>query len=310
MAAAITFSVLLSLTPPGDTLELTRLGARPCSTAEHVVGLMPFGAGQWLHGEFGLGVALATSQAAALAVNVGSYFDARGLARDRAQSHVVAQYASLAVFGLLWSVGALQAQSFCDAGVVPAAASLSLSVPAPPLPALARPEKCAPCASPRLALSPCSCPARSAPAGAIQLALGGMWAHVDVDGERILDNQMGAFSLSLPPGEHVLRFSQPRARPQEVRVVVDAEAPPSRVVVRLQPLPARLRITGAPVGGLVRVAERRVLVGAGPLVIEVPLEGAGQKEVVEVLGPTGATLLHRQVHLSPDQETTLALEPE
>ncbi len=93
-------------------------------------------------------------------------------------------------------------------------------------------------------------------------------------------------------------------------MVVGAPAiAPRRIVVKLRPLPARLHIIGAPAGGLIRVADRRVPVGDAPVVIELDL-AAASRELVEILGPTGATVERRVVDLSPTEETTLALEPE
>jgi hypothetical protein len=132
---------------------------------------------------------------------------------------------------------------------------------------------------------------------------------VDVNGERVLEHQMGKFWLALAPGEHLLRFTNDAAEPSTLWVRVGADERPGRVVVRLRPLPAELVISGAPDGSLLRVAERRILLRrSAPRAVLLPLEAASQSYVVEVLGPSGRVLLHQTVTFRPGRQTALAVD--
>jgi hypothetical protein len=162
-------------------------------------------------------------------------------------------------------------------------------------------------------LAPCRpCPNDSAPDPgrvAVEFVPAGAWVNVDLNGERVLDYQMGRFWLALAPGEHLLRFTNDAAEPSTLWVRVGADQRPGRVVVRLRPLPAEIVISGAPDGSLLRVADRRVLLRrSAPRAVLVPLEAAHQNYVVEVLGPSGRVLLHQTITFRPGRQTTLAVD--
>ena len=73
---------------------------------------MPFGYGQYQNGDTKLGHTLLSIQITALMMNIGSYYLARNYRRDPSlgQAFSQLQYASLAIFGLTWSTGVIQAR--------------------------------------------------------------------------------------------------------------------------------------------------------------------------------------------------------
>lgn len=80
--------------------------------------LLPFGVGQFQNGDYGWGTLFALSEVGLVAVNVACYFVASSYGptysstRDRAivDALIVGQYASLALFGITWSLGVYQAR--------------------------------------------------------------------------------------------------------------------------------------------------------------------------------------------------------
>jgi len=81
-----------------------------------VATLLPFGTGQFQNGDVGRGVALLVTELALLGINIGSHLYARShdnySASDRSllESLTLIQYASLALFGVTWSVGVFEAR--------------------------------------------------------------------------------------------------------------------------------------------------------------------------------------------------------
>jgi tetratricopeptide (TPR) repeat protein len=79
---------------------------------------LPFGVGQFQNGDYGWGAVFAISELALLGVNIGAYLWATSYgptyhdqSRQRlVQALTVAQYSSLALFGVVWSVGVFQAR--------------------------------------------------------------------------------------------------------------------------------------------------------------------------------------------------------
>ena len=73
---------------------------------------MPFGYGQYQNGDTVMGHTLLSVQLTALAVNIGAYYLARSYRRDPELGRLFSQlqYGGLAVFGLSWSVGVVQAR--------------------------------------------------------------------------------------------------------------------------------------------------------------------------------------------------------
>ena len=73
---------------------------------------MPFGYGQYQNGDLSLGHTLLSVQLTALVVNIGSYYLARNYRRQPSlgQTFNQLQYAGLAIFGLSWSAGVIQAR--------------------------------------------------------------------------------------------------------------------------------------------------------------------------------------------------------
>lgn len=89
-------------------------------TVEHseLATLLPFGVGQFQNGALGWGIFFAAAETVLLAVNIGSYLYASRVVGDRypsserrlVQALTVAQYASIALFTVTWSVGVLHAR--------------------------------------------------------------------------------------------------------------------------------------------------------------------------------------------------------
>jgi hypothetical protein len=83
-----------------------------------IVTLLPFGIGQFQNGDDGWGLFFALSEVVLLGVNIGAYMYARyniGDDYDRedrgmVRALTVTQYASLAMFGIVWSLGIFQAR--------------------------------------------------------------------------------------------------------------------------------------------------------------------------------------------------------
>ncbi len=79
---------------------------------------LPFGLGQFQNGDTALGVVFAVSEAVLLAINIAAYLIAvEGVGTNYAQTDrslvqglAIAQYASLTLFGLVWSIGVLEAR--------------------------------------------------------------------------------------------------------------------------------------------------------------------------------------------------------
>ena len=73
---------------------------------------MPFGFGQYQNGDTTLGHTLLGVQLTALAVNIGAYYLARSYRRDPELGRMFSQlqYGGLALFGLSWSAGVVQAR--------------------------------------------------------------------------------------------------------------------------------------------------------------------------------------------------------
>ena len=73
---------------------------------------MPFGFGQYQNGETTLGHTLLGVQLTALAVNISAYYLARSYRRDPELGRMFSQlqYGGLALFGLSWSAGVVQAR--------------------------------------------------------------------------------------------------------------------------------------------------------------------------------------------------------
>ena len=81
-----------------------------------VATLLPFGAGQFQNGDARLGTVFLLTELALLGVNIGSYLysltldNYSGPQRETLERITLAQYASLALFGVTWSIGVFQAR--------------------------------------------------------------------------------------------------------------------------------------------------------------------------------------------------------
>lgn len=97
---------------------------------------------------------------------------------------------------------------------------------------------------------------------AVTLNLAGMWMNVFLDQhpEPILKTAMGVRTISLAHGKHVLRFTNPHYQPKEIQLVVNDTEPLDRIVVRLEPQPAKLYVKNAPEGSVVTVAGKHALI--------------------------------------------------
>ncbi len=99
---------------PGVQREIERT----ITQRSELATFLPFGVGQFQNGHVGWGVAFAVSEALLLAVNVTAYLLAvQGVGnnypsddRGTVQALTVTQYASLAMFGLVWSLGIFHAR--------------------------------------------------------------------------------------------------------------------------------------------------------------------------------------------------------
>jgi tetratricopeptide (TPR) repeat protein len=99
---------------PGVQREIERVIIEKSELALY----LPFGLGQFQNGDTGLGIAFAVSEALLLALNIGCWLYAvEGVGNnypeeDRllVQALTVTQYASLALFGLTWTLGVFHAR--------------------------------------------------------------------------------------------------------------------------------------------------------------------------------------------------------
>ncbi len=132
-------------------------------------------------------------------------------------------------------------------------------------------------------------------------------AYVDDGAEPVVRDRIGPFTLDLTHGTHRLRFTNPLAYESEMNVSVDDVNPAQLVVVRLQPLPAKLFVDKAPDGATVEVAGRTWLVNAQtrnePIFVPLPL-GAGSQSL-EVVVRRGDLEWRKVVDFKPGQERRL-----
>lgn len=99
---------------PGVTREIVRTYTERSEFAT----FMPFGIGQFLNGHVGWGVVFAVSEFVLLAANIVAYVvavravgnDYQADDRSLVQALIVTQYGSLAMFGLVWSLGVFHAR--------------------------------------------------------------------------------------------------------------------------------------------------------------------------------------------------------
>ena len=131
----------------------------------------------------------------------------------------------------------------------------------------------------------------------VRFKAAGAWVNLYLDGasEPLVQNKMGTFDVDLPHGTHTLRFTNDKAYPKTITLRVSDDEPPGVVTVRLRPLPARLKVIGAPDGTLVEVGEVRTLINAhtrgDPIFVPLP-EGEGSATFDVVL--THAGRVHRR----------------
>jgi hypothetical protein len=132
-------------------------------------------------------------------------------------------------------------------------------------------------------------------------------AYVDDATDPAVRDRIGPFSLDLGHGTHRLRFTNPLAYESEMNLQVDDVNPAQLVVVRLQPLPAKLFVDSAPDGAMVEVAGRTFLVNAQtrnePIFVPLPL-GAGSQSL-EVVVRRGDLEWRKVVDFKPGQERRL-----
>jgi hypothetical protein len=146
------------------------------------------------------------------------------------------------------------------------------------------------------------------------LAAGG-WVDAYVDDELVQKGLMGSFMLELTHGQHRLRFVNPAFQPYDKDLTVSDTEPPNRVVIKIEPLPARLFVRGGPDDLIVDVAGVRRVINsrtrADP--IHVPLElGFGessQDHEVLVTDLDGGELLRQRVAFRPGEERQVVVHP-
>ena len=85
---------------------------------------------------------------------------------------------------------------------------------------------------------------------------------------------MGPFVLRLPYGQHRIRFTNDRALPKILDIIVSDTEPAQMEPIRLKPAPARLTLIGVPDGSIVEVAGKRHAINAlthnDPIFINLP----------------------------------------
>jgi hypothetical protein len=135
-------------------------------------------------------------------------------------------------------------------------------------------------------------------------------AYVDDAPQPTVRDRIGPFTIDLTHGTHRLRFVNPLAYDNEMSVAVDATNPPQVVVVRMQPLPAKLFIDRAPDGSTVEVAGRTWLLNAQtrnePIFVPLPL-GSGSQSM-EVVVRRGDLEYRRNIEFKPGQERRLEVQ--
>jgi tRNA A-37 threonylcarbamoyl transferase component Bud32 len=152
------------------------------------------------------------------------------------------------------------------------------------------------------------------PVRQVEFKPAGQWVTLYVDGrpEPVVTEQMRVFRVPLTYGSHRLRFTNDKAQPLEQDIVVSDTEPPETVIVRLKPLDAKLRVTGAPDGSVVEVAKRRFVINErtrdDPIFVPLP-EGQGRADLeVVVRSRDGAQEhLRRRVTFRAGEELTLAV---
>ena len=136
-------------------------------------------------------------------------------------------------------------------------------------------------------------------------------AFVDDAPEPAVRDRVGPFVLDLTHGNHRLKFTNPLAYDSEQNLTVDDVSPAQIVVVRLQPLPAKLIIDKAPDGAIVEVAGRTWLVNAQtrnePIFVPLPL-GSGSQSM-EVIVRHGQLEYRRTIDFKPGQERHVEVGP-
>jgi hypothetical protein len=132
------------------------------------------------------------------------------------------------------------------------------------------------------------------------------WVNAFVDGQKepVATGLMGKFVLPLAYGKRRVRFVNPSFRLWEREISVGAETPPTRIVIRLIPLPARLDVSGLPEGAVVEVAGKTHVVRQySEKLIRVPLERAPQE--YEVVVRVNGRESKQRVLFKPDENHTL-----
>mgnify|MGYP001315339937 CR=1 FL=1 len=140
----------------------------------------------------------------------------------------------------------------------------------------------------------------------------GAWVNVELNGKMVARNKMGRFSLDLPYGKHILRFTNDKAQPKEKVVWVTDEEPPRGFVVMipLKPKDGRLLVKGAPDGSVVSVAGKRRLMTEltrqDPILV--PLEEGKGVTTHEVTIQFGSKIIRRTIVFRPGEEHILAVD--
>lgn len=136
---------------------------------------------------------------------------------------------------------------------------------------------------------------------------------VEIDGQMIAKDSMNVVKTSLSFGTHKVRYSNSFSQVREETLVVGETEPAERQIVRLQPLPARLKINGAPDGSLVEVNRRISIINAAtrnePIRVELPEAIYSKDFEVVVRSADGRTeFLRRHIVFRANSETTLEVQ--
>ena len=114
------------------------------------------------------------------------------------------------------------------------------------------------------------------------------------------------FKIKMNYGKHMIRFENPYAFPLEKEIIVNKEGPVNIIPIRLQPLPAKLWIKGAPAGSILTVGDQKCIVdptNSQPCFIHIP-EGQSSLSLKATLR-AGDRIFSKTLVFRPALEQTL-----
>lgn len=138
------------------------------------------------------------------------------------------------------------------------------------------------------------------------------WAHVYLDGEQVREAATGKINLAMDFGQHTVTFKNPNFKTKTLELAVNAQRPPERLKIRLQPKPARLRLRGVPNGAVVHVGEMTRIINpeTRALPISVPMRGKVRQELQIRVRKSGFAEFRTSMEFRPNQDRTLEVQLE